>query len=103
MPPNLKLGEGGGASRPPCPPPPLPTPMLISDSAGAASCLTRHGRRPELGLQVECPSSGNNAWLTILTFDLLINNCEFACSAHCFNARHFSSSVYRPRMVAREN
>ena len=26
-------------------------------------------------------------WLTILTFDLL----NFACSAHCFNAKHSSS------------
>ena len=47
-----------------------------------------------LGLQFECPSSGKNAWLTILTFDLLINDCDFACSAHCFNAKHSSSSVY---------
>ena len=26
-------------------------------SASRASCLTRHGRRPELGLQSECPQA----------------------------------------------
>ena len=44
-----------------------------------------------LGLQFECPSSGKK---TFLTFDLLINNCDFACSAHCFNAKHSSIVLF---------
>ena len=37
-----------------------------------------------LGLQFECPSSGKNAWLTFLTFDLLINNFLFCMLCSLF-------------------
>ena len=69
----------------------------VNNSAGGVSWLTRHGRRPSwvLGLQFECPSSGKNAWLTFLTFDLLINNFWFCMLCSLFQCQtFFYSFVY---------